>query len=327
MRTPLEEVDASEDCFALDTARFGVSIAVILVDCGGNGTAPISSVPGVAGGALPTQGTRDLSALLASAPNTAESKYKIYVANYTGCTLTTYTSAGKQTSPTIGVDYPSGVAVGKNGKIYVTNEDFGGHGFLSTYNPDGTQAPPLIKNLGFPSGVAVDENGKIYIANGIGVSTYNQSGTSTAPTITIKSGASGVAVDASGKIYIANSNGNNITTYTADGKATKPTITKGVAFPLGVAVGKNGKIYVANRFGSNVTTYTADGRQTAPTITAGIDNPTGLAADANGKILVLNFGPPPYYGPYSMTSYKANGQQTTPTITAGLNVPLGVAIH
>jgi DNA-binding beta-propeller fold protein YncE len=46
-----------------------------------------------------------------------------------------------------------------------------------------------------------------------------------------------------------------VTTYTADGKPTKPTIT-GLNRPGGIAVDKNGKIYVTNYYGNALMTFT-----------------------------------------------------------------------
>jgi len=47
-----------------------------------------------------------------------------------------------------------------------------------------------------------------------------------------------------------------VTTYTADGKPTKPTIT-GLSGPGGIAVDKNGKMYVTNYYGNTLMTFTA----------------------------------------------------------------------
>jgi DNA-binding beta-propeller fold protein YncE len=77
-----------------------------------------------------------------------------------------------------------------------------------------------------------------------------------------------------GKIYVANPGNNTVTTYTANGAPTTPTITTGLNGPEGVTVDATGKIYVANS-GNTVTTYTANGKQTTPTITTGLAGPRG----------------------------------------------------
>jgi len=84
------------------------------------------------------------------------------------------------------------------------------------------------------------------------------------------------------KIYVSNSAANNIETYATAGKATKPTITKGINDPGITAVVSKGKIYVSNAFTSNVTTHKPNGQQTTPTI-SNIDGPRGIAVDAKVK--------------------------------------------
>ena len=118
-----------------------------------------------AGGAalFQAQGARanDPAFMRLGADTTTE--FKIYVACETGG-VTTYTSTGKKTKPTIiyDISYPKGVAVDANGKIYVANS---GNNTVTTYKSDGTPTVPIITGLHSPWGVAVDANGKIYVAN------------------------------------------------------------------------------------------------------------------------------------------------------------------
>lgn len=163
------------------------------------------------------------------------------------------------------------------------------------------------------------------------------------------------------KIYIASPDGHTITTYTAAGVRTAPTIT--LPHQLNdMAVDAAGKIHV---LGSDytVTTYTAAGVQTTPTITGLRGGATGIAVDAAGKIYIANaaddtvttytsvgvrtiptFTSPPeapspqgiavdaagkiYVADYvdgTITTYTAAGVKTTPTIT-GLSLPNGFAV-
>ncbi|MGB8518793.1 MAG: hypothetical protein WCD38_01360, partial [Candidatus Tumulicola sp.] len=114
----------------------------------------------------------------------------------------------------------------------------------------------------------------------------------------------GVAVDTNGKIYVADAVAGTLTTYTADGTPTSPTIS-GLSGPLGVAVDAHGKIYIAQSVGGEVTTYTADGTPTTPTISV---TAVGVAVNpANGKIYVTD-------GYERVYTYKANGARINPTI-------------
>jgi sugar lactone lactonase YvrE len=136
------------------------------------------------------------------------------------------------------------------------------------------------------------------------------------------------------EIYVANEgsvnaavpvNDGTVTSYTANGTPTGPTIGAVGSFPSAVAVDAAGKIYVASQ-GSGlsypphgtVTTYTANGTPATPTIT-GLGGPASLAVDATGKIYVASL----YAG--TLTTYTPNGTPTTPTIT-GLDSPVSVAV-
>ncbi len=66
-----------------------------------------------------------------------------------------------------------------------------------------------------------------------------------------------------------------MTTYTAAGVPTTPTIT-GLNGPSGIAVDAAGKIYVTNTGNNTLTTYTTAGVPTTPTIT-GLNGPYGVA--------------------------------------------------
>ena len=67
-----------------------------------------------------------------------------------------------------------------------------------------------------------------------------------------------------------------MTTYTAGGVPTTPTITGPYSPDDAVAVDAAGKIYVTNTGNNTLTTYTATGMSTTPTIT-GLNGPYGLA--------------------------------------------------
>jgi DNA-binding beta-propeller fold protein YncE len=116
-----------------------------------------------------------------------------------------------------------------------------------------------------------------------------------------------------------------VTTYTANGTPTTPTITVNGVLE-GMAVDAAGKIYIAYLQDvyfccGTLTTYTANGTPTTPTITDLIF-PHGVAVDAAGKIYVASSGD--QYRPGNVTTYTANGTPTTPTID--VPYPWGVAV-
>ena len=58
---------------------------------------------------------------------------------------------------------------------------------------------------------------------------------------------------------MANFGNDTLTTYTANGTATSPTVSAGLDGPVGVAVDAKGKIYVANETGNSLTAYDKTG--------------------------------------------------------------------
>jgi hypothetical protein len=89
---------------------------------------------------------------------TVDAAGKIYVATGAGAgtngSITTYTSNGVRTRPTItaGINYPVAVAVDATGKIFVANA---GSASVTTYTPQGRQTRPTITGLNDISGIAV----------------------------------------------------------------------------------------------------------------------------------------------------------------------------
>ena len=116
---------------------------------------------------------------------------KIYVANSGNSTVTTYTSQGVPTTPTItGVSAPTAVAVGASGKIYVGNATS-----VTTYNAAGTLSTPTLSGLNNVSGLATDEAGNIYVVESNELKVFYPNGVEIGTSITAGlSGPFGVAV-------------------------------------------------------------------------------------------------------------------------------------
>jgi len=249
---------------------------------------------------------------------------KIYVSNWYGNNVTTYSISGIETTPTLtGLDQPGGVALDAAGKIFVTSADSNA---VNTYIASGARTTPTLGlDLNTPVGVTVDAAGKIYVTNSGNntLTTYTAAGVRTTPTITEGlNRPTGVAVDSLGTIYVANYGNNTVTTYDANGTRKSLTITEGLDFSSSVAVDKSGKVYVTNAGNDTVTTYTHTGTRTSLTISKnGLMEPMGITIDANGKIYVAN------EGCNTVTTYWPSGSRTSLTIRLGLNAPTGVAVR
>ena len=215
-------------------------------------------------------------------------------------TVTSYKPDGTQTTPTItikerGYAVPLGLAVDRNGKIYVlSSKHNGSRGLVMTYKPDGTRTAPTFRTGVDSGGIAIDANGKIYVANDTphGLS--------------------------------------SITTYLSDGSATTPTITRGVHDPAGIAVAQDGTIYVANTNSRGhdgtgagfITSYSADGSGPLHLARDRNQEPGGIAL-ARNKVYVASSSA---YSD-SLKTYNLDLQRIAPTVTNGLYEPSGIAIH
>jgi len=88
-------------------------------------------------------------------PVVVDSSGKIYVANDPSSgpgSITTYNPDGTQTTPTIVVNEAHGVAVAKNGNIYVTDDT---DKTVVTFKADGSPTTPTITGFSEPTGIAV----------------------------------------------------------------------------------------------------------------------------------------------------------------------------
>jgi sugar lactone lactonase YvrE len=129
---------------------------------------------------------------------TIDENGKIYVADDEGPgrggSVTTYKPDGTPTTPTIThkVWQPTSVAVGADGRIYVTNTTNNGPdgtltGYVTVYRADGSGPLVQIRTGVAPAGVGVDQNGKYYVAGSDAytsiVKTFEPGGDRALPTI------------------------------------------------------------------------------------------------------------------------------------------------
>src|SRR6266403_3729090 len=219
-----------------------------------------------------------------------------------------------------GLSDPFGIAIGRDGAIYVA--DAGENNAIRKLTPQGTLATRAGGDDSFntPSGLAIDSDGNIYVADtgnnrirkitpqGV-VSTV--AGTGTAGYLDGPANAAqfdgpiGVAVDASGNIYVADTYNDRIRKISAEGQvstvagAGRPGFSDGDAAtalfdtPCAVVISADGILYVADTGNNQLRKITTTGQVTTLPVTFPADSnrsslrsPAGLALTHDGFLYV-----------------------------------------
>jgi hypothetical protein len=147
-----------------------------------------------------------------------------------------------------GSTFPWGVALGLNGRLYVTNVYTNSGESVCVFDTQHGNAPlPGISGLTEAFGAVVDASGKLYVADyeggptGSGAVAIFDTVHGNAALEPIDGGGltypqGGVVLDASGKLYVANSN-NTVSVFdTLHGNAPLPPISGGLSGATGLAI-------------------------------------------------------------------------------------------
>ena len=222
-----------------------------------------------------------------------------------------------------GLNRPSGIAVSRDGYVYVTDTDnhrvvkFDSEGtFVLAWGSAGNGGGQFV----YPRGIAIDNNDSIYVTDGetyyypYGQNNRVQKFDSNGNFITQWGGRgssdglflspSGIAVDSEGYVYVSdtderiynshrvqkfNSNGIFIRAWGGEGRSEGK-----LYYPKGLAIGSDGLIYVADSGNSRIQKFTADGDFV--TLWGGdgstngfFEGPKGLGVDANGFLYVADY--------------------------------------
>jgi serine/threonine protein kinase, bacterial len=220
-----------------------------------------------------------------------------------------------------GINGPMGVAVDKQGQLYVVNI---GNNTVTIY-PHGSTSPSLTidKGLWAPAGIGVDSKGNVFVANEEQFVTGYRPGRKTPfETISFRSiggQAIGLAVDPADTVWVVCDNLDALFTIPHGKKTAQNANLSGLGGPMGVSFGKNGMMYVSNYSGGNVLVYAPGTTTPALTITDGITNPTFNGVSTTGRFFQANY-------PGTVAGYKAGSTQPFTTIetTPG---PWGVAAY
>jgi len=190
---------------------------------------------------------------------------------------------------------PEGLAVDRNGNVYVAN----GLDNEVTEMPVACTSSICVTTLGGgfdePEGVAVDASGNVYVTDfGNNAVKELPPGCVAASCVTTLGGGfdepEGVAIDRSGNVYVGDY-GNNAVKEIPPGCTSSSCVTTlggGFDHPFGVAADASGNVYVADS-GNQAVKEMPSGCASSGCVTAlslGIRYPFGVAVDGNGNLWV-----------------------------------------
>ncbi|MBL7998725.1 MAG: SMP-30/gluconolactonase/LRE family protein [Candidatus Kapabacteria bacterium] len=187
---------------------------------------------------------------------------------------------------------PSGIAVSKEGTLYVADRNNHRIRTISTSGAVKTFAGSTVgamdgkgtaAQFNYPRGIALDETGKLYVADAQNNRIRRVSKTGMVTTIAgSKIGAldgqdsiarfnfpTGVAVDATGTLYVTDTDNNTIRAITLQGRVTTvagsesgfydgSALSAQFSYPTGIAVSRDGSLYVADTYNHRIRKITFD---------------------------------------------------------------------
>jgi DNA-binding beta-propeller fold protein YncE len=182
-----------------------------------------------------------------------------------------------------GLDWPSGVTVGSDGKLYVANRfdrvPFSVSIFDTTHG--NAVLPPITGGgLYYPNALIVDAGGKLYVSNANdSISVFDTKHSNMAlPPIT-GGGLSfpiGMAIDKAGKLYVANDRSSTVAVFdTAHGNAALAQFPGG---GFGAALDAQGRLYTADWYNNEIEVFdTLHGNARLPNFAGAFYEPSALA--------------------------------------------------
>jgi hypothetical protein len=212
-------------------------------------------------------------------------------------------SFGSQGTSPGDFQFPTGVAVGPDGTVYVADET---NDNVQYFSPTGTYLGTFGTAVSGAYGVAVSANGTVYAPDVLGhVDVFNATGTlegtfgSPGTTNGKLSNPTGVGISPSGIVYVADSNNNRIQEFSPTvGSATFVSTFGSVGTnpgqfedPLDVAFSPSGVTYVADTENNRIDVFSSTGVYQSSITGAGgaFNEPSYVAVSATGTVYITDY--------------------------------------
>ena len=238
----------------------------------------------------------------------------LYVANYTGNTVSEFAPGSTTASVTysVGLSNPKALAFDSSGDLYVANY---GSSTVLKFAPGSTTASVTYSaGISHPQALTFDSSGNLYVANLTGNTVSKFAPGSTTVSATYSAGLNTIyalTVDSSGDLYVPSYLNGTVLKY-APGSTTASATYSGLSNPDDLILDSSGNLYVANAGNSTVSEFAPGSTTASVTYSAGLSTPHGLAVDSSGNLYVGNYG--------NSTVVKYTQDNTTPAATlSGVN--------
>ena len=200
-------------------------------------------------------------------------------------------------------NYPSGLAIGAGGTLYVSDSE---NNLVQHFSPEGQFLQQWRWHFDYPQGLAVNEAGQVYVADrwyhrvakfsadGAFLRTWGSSGSGNGQFRY----PMGIAVGGSGDIYVSDNN-DRVQRFTANGTYVFKWGSSGsgpgkLNQPQGLAFSPGGtRVFVADRYNHRIQRFTRSGTLTVKWGGQGngqgkFDNPGDVAVNALGDVYVTD---------------------------------------
>jgi serine/threonine-protein kinase len=216
---------------------------------------------------------------------------------------------------------PGGVAVDKDGTVYVTNQ--GMKGRVVTLAAGSSTATVLpFRSLYEAQGLAVDSSGTVYVSdfNHRVAKLARGSNNPTDLPFADLNYPEGVAADGQGNVYVADRGNNRVLRLPAGSNAATVLPFTDLKNPDGVAVDRAGNVYVTDSDNDRVLELSAGSSSPSVLPFTGLTVPWGVAVDSAGAVYVTD------HDANKVVKLSAGSTAPTELPLTGLNTPVGVAV-